>query len=105
MFLASEIALSRRLVVVKIGWFGTSEAEIIAKLQHPYIVQIHSVSADPLSGLTLICMPYRGRTTLAELAPPLAGAQHNRRRPQSVPHLVCRMTLSSSQKRAMQVLD
>ncbi len=66
-FLASELALSRRRVVAKIGSQGAGEAEIIAKLRHPYIVPIHSVRLDPGTGWSLICMPYQGRSTLCDV--------------------------------------
>ena len=66
-FLASELVLSRRQVVAKVGSQGVGEAEIIAKLRHPYIVPVHSVREDPDTGWSLICMPYQGRATLCDL--------------------------------------
>ena len=62
-YLAREIELGNRLVTVKVSFLGTEEAETLGKLEHSSIVPIHAVQTDA-SGLTLICMPYRGRTTL-----------------------------------------
>lgn len=61
-FLAQELALSRRNVVVKLSTSGVYEAETLSRLQHPHIVPIYSVCNQ--DNLTAICMPYLGRWTL-----------------------------------------
>lgn len=66
-FLASEPALGGRLVVLKVAPHGGGEAEVAGKLRHPNIVPIHSIKEDPRTGLTAICMPYLGRTTLCDV--------------------------------------
>ena len=66
-YLASEASLGGRLVALKVSPGGGDEAEIIGKLQHPGIVPVYSVKEDPANGLTAICMPYLGRTTLADV--------------------------------------
>lgn len=66
-FLASEPALGGRIVVLKIAPRGGAEAEVVGKLRHPNIVPVHSIKEDPESGLTAICMPYLGRTTLCDV--------------------------------------
>jgi serine/threonine protein kinase len=66
-FRATEPALGNRPVVVKVSFLGSVEAGILGKLRHPAIVPIHSVTDDPESGLTAICMPYLGPTTLADV--------------------------------------
>ena len=66
-YLAEELALGRRRVVVKMARGGAGEANTLGKLQHPNVVPIHSVSFDASRGLTLICMPYLGRVTLNDV--------------------------------------
>ncbi|HET6881709.1 MAG TPA: serine/threonine-protein kinase, partial [Pirellulales bacterium] len=72
-YLAEELALGRRRVVVKMAPGGDREANTLGKLQHPNIVPIHSVSFDASRGLTLICMPYLGRVTLHDVVGRLVG--------------------------------
>ena len=91
-FLASELALSGRLVALKVTVEGCHEAQMLGRLQHANIVPIHSVQEDPAGapvapggsqaaaasgpmrlanppaqwvGLTAFCMPFRGEATLA----------------------------------------
>lgn len=64
-FLATEPALGNREVVVKISKQGGGEAQILGRLQHPNIVPILSVKEDEASGMSAVCMSYRGRVTLA----------------------------------------
>ena len=66
-FLATEPALGDRLVALKVALHGSSEAETLGKLKHPNIVPIYSIIEDTKTGLTAICMPYLGRTTLSDL--------------------------------------
>ena len=66
-YLASEPALGRRLVVIKVSRFGAAEAETLGKLSHPNIVPVHSVKHDSLSGWTAICMPLLGTATAVDL--------------------------------------
>lgn len=71
-FLAVEPALGGRLVVVKISPQGAAEAHILGRLNHPHIVPINSVQSDSSSGLTAVCMPFLGGTTLLEVVERLA---------------------------------
>jgi serine/threonine protein kinase/Tfp pilus assembly protein PilF len=64
-FLASELALSDRLVALKVTVEGCHEAEMLGRLQHANIVPIHSVQEEAAGCLTAICMPFRGQATLA----------------------------------------
>jgi eukaryotic-like serine/threonine-protein kinase len=64
-YLASELALGERRVVLKVALQGSHEAEILGRLRHPNIVPIYSIQEDNASGLTAFCMPYLGRATLA----------------------------------------
>jgi serine/threonine protein kinase/Flp pilus assembly protein TadD len=66
-FQAVEPALGDRQVVVKISWLGPDEAWVQGRLAHPNIMPVYSASRDPESGLTIICMPYLGRTTLQDV--------------------------------------
>ena len=66
-FLATETALGGRRVVVKVARRGSLEAQTLGVLQHPHIVPVYSVQKDPQSGLTAICMPFLGRTTLFDV--------------------------------------
>jgi len=66
-FLAREETLGNRTVVIKISKGGSKEADTLGRLVHPNIVPVHSVQEDPKSGLTVVCMPYLGQTTLCDV--------------------------------------
>lgn len=66
-FLARELEVGQRPVVVKISPLTTHEAHTLGKLVHPGIVPIHSVCHDEERGLTLICMPLLGVATCVDL--------------------------------------
>jgi serine/threonine protein kinase/Tfp pilus assembly protein PilF len=66
-FLAAERTVGNRLVVVKITTRGVREAKTLGRLNHPNIVRIYSVSQEAASGLTVVCMPYEGNTTLGHV--------------------------------------
>ena len=66
-FLAREIALGNRLVAVKVSSDGYAEAEILGKLRHPNIVPVFSVRQHEESGMTVVCMPCLGSTTLYDV--------------------------------------
>jgi serine/threonine protein kinase/tetratricopeptide (TPR) repeat protein len=64
-YLAEQLDLSERLVVLKVCSFATSEPQKIAQLQHPNIVQI--LSLHDVAGYQVLCMPYVGATTFADI--------------------------------------
>lgn len=64
-FLAQQRALAGRLVVLKISRRPTREAERLARLQHTNVVPVYSVHDDP--PVQIICMPFLGRTTIADV--------------------------------------
>jgi serine/threonine protein kinase/predicted Zn-dependent protease len=64
-YLASQPELSGRQVVVKISPHKTSEPQKLSRLQHSNIVPIYSAHWE--RGRQMICMPFLGRTTLAEV--------------------------------------
>lgn len=83
-YLAREIALGNRLVAIKISVHGAAEADILGKLQHPGIVPVYSVQQDDKTGLTVICMPYRGRVTLFDVLGTLYGREGKPTRSRSI---------------------
>jgi len=66
-FLARERDLGDREVVVKICFQANEEAARLGRLEHPHIVPVFSVQPHPRPGLTIICMPYLGSATLANV--------------------------------------
>lgn len=63
-FLAREQKLGNREVVVKISRHANGEAAWLGQLNHPHIMPVFSVT---LAGATVICMPYLGSATLADV--------------------------------------
>ncbi len=66
-FLAEELALGERSVVVKVSRLSGMEPQALGRLRHPNIVPVHSVQFDDRRGLSAICMPFYGRATLYDL--------------------------------------
>ena len=66
-FLAEELSLDSRRVVLKFVPHGSPEAVLQARTQHPHVMSVHSVVDLPDRGLAGICMPYVGRATLCDL--------------------------------------
>ncbi|HWE35477.1 MAG TPA: protein kinase [Isosphaeraceae bacterium] len=66
-FLAEERQLADRPVALKVTRAGSREPQTLARLQHTHIVPVYSYRIDPAAGLYLLCMPYLGRTTLADV--------------------------------------
>ena len=66
-FLARERPLADRLVALKVARNGSREPQTLARLQHTHIVPVYSYRIDPATGLHLLCMPYLGRVTLADV--------------------------------------
>ncbi len=64
-YLATQPELSGRQVVVKVSPHKTSEPQRLSRLQHSNIVPIYSVHGQ--RGMQMICMPFLGRTTLADV--------------------------------------
>ncbi len=66
-FLAEQVELSNRTVIVKISNCKTAEAETIARLRHENIVPVYSTHLDKERGLHLSVMPFQSRHTLEDL--------------------------------------
>ena len=79
---AKEISLGGRLVVIKVCMQGSHEANTLGKLTHRNIIPIHSVQ-EVKSGLTIICMPFMGMFTLADLLESTYGLLSSKARPVS----------------------
>jgi len=60
---ATEDEIGQRTVVIKIGKFGTGEADTLGRLCHDNIVPIYSLTTNS-DGISVMCMPYLGRETL-----------------------------------------
>jgi len=66
-FLASQLSLGDRPVVLKLTPDDAREHLSLARLQHTHIVPLYSVQDDWERGLRALCMPYFGGATLAQL--------------------------------------
>jgi serine/threonine protein kinase/Flp pilus assembly protein TadD len=64
-FLAHQEALAGRPVALKVTLRPTREAQRLARLQHTNVVPVYSVHDD--APAQVICMPYLGRKTIADL--------------------------------------
>lgn len=63
-FLGEQVGLADRPVALKFTSRATAEPERMAALQHTNVVPVYSVHSQP--PLQVLCMPYRGRHTLAD---------------------------------------
>src|SRR5437868_7666583 len=66
-FLASQLSLGDRPVVLKLTPAEAREHLSLARLQHTHIVPLFSVEDDRARGLRALCMPYFGGATLAHI--------------------------------------
>jgi serine/threonine protein kinase len=64
-FLAEEMDLENRLVVVKLTTRPTLEPWLLARVSHPHIVEILSYAIVDDGDCQLICMPFLGGATLS----------------------------------------
>jgi serine/threonine protein kinase/Tfp pilus assembly protein PilF len=69
-YLARQGDLAGRLVALKVSTDLWHESQTLARLQHTHIVPIYSVHRS--SPFQAVCMPYLGRTTLADVIRDLA---------------------------------
>ena len=66
-YLANEGRVGNRWVVIKVSPYGNSEAQLLGRIEHPNIVEIHSVENDEENRLSALCMPLQGYATLLEV--------------------------------------
>jgi tetratricopeptide (TPR) repeat protein len=71
-FLASQLSLGERPVVLKLMPAEGREHLSLARLQHTHIVPLYCVQDHPGRRLRALCMPYFGGATLAQLLEALA---------------------------------
>jgi tetratricopeptide (TPR) repeat protein len=72
-FLATQPNLANRLVVLKLTPRLGCEHSSMAQLQHTNIVPLYSARDDCEREIRLLCMPFLGRATLAQLLKRLSG--------------------------------
>src|SRR5439155_12869600 len=66
-FLAEQVDLAGRLVVLKTSDTNGDEPQTLAQLQHTHIVPIHSVHESAQAGIRAVCMPYFGGASLSRI--------------------------------------
>ena len=66
-FLAEQTDLADRLIVVKIATRWTREPWLLARARHAHIVEILSHAEVDDGAFQLICMPFWGGATLADV--------------------------------------
>jgi eukaryotic-like serine/threonine-protein kinase len=66
-YLATEASTGDRPVAVKLSLDGGAEARTLGRLNHPGIVPVLSARDDVATGLTAVCMPFRGAATLNDV--------------------------------------
>ena len=66
-FLATQIGLANRPVVLKVTARTGQEHLTLARLQHTHIVPLYTAHDDSARNLRVLCMPYFGGLTLHEL--------------------------------------
>lgn len=71
-FLATQLGLADRPVVLKITTCDGGEHLSLARLQHTNIVPLYSCIDDSNRKIRILCMPYFGRATLTEVLSSLA---------------------------------
>jgi eukaryotic-like serine/threonine-protein kinase len=82
-FLAEQVELAGRPVVVKVSAVEGREPQTLAQLQHTHIVPIYSQHENAAAGLRAVCMPFFGGASLSrvlgaiwvETTQPTSGAQ------------------------------
>jgi serine/threonine protein kinase len=83
-FLAQQLSLADRPVVLKLTPPDGREHLSLARLQHTFIVPLHSAQDYPAQGLRALCMPYFGGATLAHVLDGLRGQSPARRTGQAL---------------------
>jgi serine/threonine protein kinase len=78
-FLASQLSLGSRPVVLKLTPLSADEHLSLARLQHTHIVPLYCAQDHPARGLRALCMPYFGGATLARMLEAMAHQPPHRR--------------------------
>jgi serine/threonine protein kinase/Flp pilus assembly protein TadD len=104
-FLASQLSLGDRPVVLKLTPRETHEHLSLARLQHTHIVPLYSVQDNPARGLRALCMPYFGGATLAQLLEALGSQPPARRTGQDLLDALDRMQAKLIADCGLQIAD
>jgi serine/threonine protein kinase/tetratricopeptide (TPR) repeat protein len=78
-FLASQLALADRPVVIKVTPLGREEHLSLARLQHMNIVQLYAAQVLHDRRLQMLCMPFLGGASLAQVLDLLKDQEPSRR--------------------------
>ena len=78
-FVARQLTLAGRLVVLKVGPRAGQEHLSLARLQHSHIVPLYSAHEFPAQGLRGLCLPYFGGATFADLVRALSATPPRQR--------------------------
>jgi serine/threonine protein kinase/Flp pilus assembly protein TadD len=73
-YLARQVELGDRTVVLKVSRGGSREAHLLGRLQHPNVIPVYSVVDDVESGLTSVCMPFLGLATFEDVLDQIASS-------------------------------
>jgi serine/threonine protein kinase/tetratricopeptide (TPR) repeat protein len=93
-FLAAETALADRPVVVKIAPIGRSEHLSLARLQHMSIVPLYSARVLHERSLQVLCMPFLGGASLAQVLELLKDVEPSKRTGSQVVEAIDRVQTS-----------
>ncbi len=66
-YLAEQVSLHRRAVVLKVSAMQGKEPDTLAQMQHTNIVPIYSFHESATSNLHAVCMPYFGGASLSRV--------------------------------------
>ena len=66
-FLAEQVELANRPVVVKVSSAEGTEPQTLAQMQHTHIVPIYSQHENAAAGLRAVCMPFFGGASLSRV--------------------------------------
>lgn len=83
-FLATQATLADRAVVLKITPRQDREFLSLARLQHTHIIPLHGVYEFPADNLRVLCQPYFGGSTLAQILDQLQSVPLSRRTGSSI---------------------
>src|SRR5207245_9667574 len=78
-FVATQVALADRPVVVKVTAHDGFEHLSLARLQHTHIVPLYFAQDIPSRDLRILCMPYLGGATFSKILTTLAPKPANQR--------------------------
>jgi hypothetical protein len=78
-FLAVQVSLADRPVVLKVMALDEEEYLSLARLQHTHVVPLYSILADENRGVMALCMPYLGGANFSQILAELRDIPPERR--------------------------